>query len=189
MPDPNPPPPPRAGAPAPASAPAPHQVHSARPSLVIASHGPVLFGVWTGIEPRADDLRHGTAILLQRARARGGAALIVGLPPGMPLPNPEIRTILIAELSKLGAHTHCGATVIPGEGFARSALRAAVSTLQLLVRVRHPEKIFSTAKEAAQFVHTHLVRLQKEAPPADDLASTFEELTRQYWQSAPTARR
>jgi hypothetical protein len=58
--------------------------------------------------------------------------------------------VMLAEQAKLLARA--GALVVPGEGFAAAALRAAISGVMLLARGRTPTRVVATVGEAASFL-------------------------------------
>ncbi len=47
-------------------------------------------------------------------------------------------------LNATADHVRLTATVVPGEGFWASTARAAIATITLLSKARHPHKVFAT---------------------------------------------
>ncbi len=94
---------------------------------------------------------------------------------GLEIPPSEVRKRATAVLAKTADHVAAVATVLPGEGFWASAARAAVATMTLLSRARHPHKVFGTTDEAARFVHPHVL---PEHTPLFHLQKALGRLTR-----------
>ncbi len=155
-----------------------------RPCLVIAVADPILFGVWTGVQPRPEDVTAVMSSALSYARSVKQCAMLIGIPPAQPLPTSEVRDAIQTEMRKLDPYMICGATVLTRDGFLGTAMRAVVSTLQLLSRPTHPEKIFGSSREASLFLHETLANRIQKAPSADTIAATYEDLTRKLWNKA-----
>lgn len=164
-----------------------HQTLAARPSLVVGAADCVLLAVWTGAAPRAEDVRSCAAAMLQRAKSLGRCGLVVAVHPMMPLPDEPIREVIQTEVRKLDAYLVCGATVIARDGLVGTAQRAITSTLQLLARPKHPEKVVASGAEAARFVHGELARLRGEAPSAGDINAAYDEITALAWSTGGAA--
>jgi hypothetical protein len=165
-----------------------HQTLASRPSLVVGVLGCILLTIWTGEAPRLEDVRACSAALLQRAKSLGRCGMVVAVHPTMPLPEEPIRAAIQAEVRKLDPYLVCGATVISRDGLAGTAMRAVTSTLQLLSRPRHPEKIVASGAEAARFLHGELTRHLGSAPSADDITAAYDEITMQAWSAGGRAR-
>lgn len=159
-----------------------HQVLISRPSMVVGALETVLFAVWTGISARAEDVRACNAVTLQRARALKRCALVVAIHPSMPLPGEDVRSIIQEEARKLDPYLVCGVTVITSEGLVGTAMRALVSTLQLLSRPRHPEKVMASGALAVAYVHRELAREHPGAPTEAALAQAYDAITRDTWK-------
>ena len=153
--------------------------------MVTAFAGNVLLAVWTGSPPRAEDVRTCGAAMLQRAKALGRCALLVRIAPSMALPDEATRESIQVTVRKLDPYLVCGATVIPQEGIAGTAMRAVVSTLQLLSRPKHPEKIFATSKQAAVFLCGELERKGVPSLPVETLVAIVDELTKGAGAGSP----
>lgn len=152
----------------------------ARPPLVIAADGPVVFVLWTGVAPEVADVRASLPALLDHVRrSKTGAGLVVGMHPSTPVPSKEVREAIQTEMAKLDPLLLCVATVVSKEGFAGSAMRAMLSTLQLLVRPKHPVKVFATAFEAASFVSLELRRAGIEVS-AREIQDAHERLSKAH---------
>jgi hypothetical protein len=164
------------------------QTLAARPSMVVGMLDCILFAVWTGEAPRAEDVRACSAAMLQRAKSLGRCGQIVAIHPSMPLPGEAIREAIQTEVRKIDPYLVCGATVISRDGLAGTAMRAVTSTLQLLSRPKHPEKIFASGAEAARFVHGELARQVEGTPDAASIAAAYEEITSHAWSTGGQAR-
>lgn len=151
-----------------------------RPSLVVGAVGPVLLVAWTGVAPREDDVLACLPPLLREARA-ARCGMIVAIHPGMPLPSDAVRKLIQEEVRKLDPLLVAGATVIERGGFGGAAARAVASTMQLVSRPSHPEKIVSSGVEAARFVTTELEKHGAATVAADTIARSYEAITREAW--------
>lgn len=155
-----------------------------RPSLVVAAADPVLFGVWTGQPARPADITAALSVAVSHARTLKHCAIFVATHPDQPLPDAAVREIIQTEMRKLDPYLACGATVLTRDGFIGTAMRAVVSTLQLLSRPTHPEKIFGTPREAAAFIHGVLAPRMDSAPSTSDIMAAYDEATRKAWGKA-----
>jgi len=155
-----------------------------RPSLIVGVAGPVLLGAWTGVPPTPDDVVACLAPLIREASKSGRYGLVVAVHPAASLPDEHVRAAIAQEMRKLDPHLACGATVIARGGFSGAAARAVASTLQLLVRTGHPEKIVSTGLEAARFVAGELAGDQAGRISVEEIAAAYDELTRDAWRDA-----
>jgi hypothetical protein len=121
-----------------------------------------------------------------QARGLGRCATIVVIHPDTPLPSAEVRGAVQVEMRKLDPFVVCGATVLGRDDLTGTALRAVASTLQLLNRPTHPERIVGTGQEAVAFVHGLLAKHGKPgegAPSQDELLVAYEQVIRQVWQT------
>ncbi len=155
-----------------------------RPSLSVFFAEPVLLGVWAGKAPRPEDVSACMASAFQQAKAAKRCAMIVAIHPDMPLPDSKVREVVQAEMKKLDPYLICGATVLGHGGLLGTAMRAVTSTLQLLTRPSHPERIVGSGREAAAFVHSVLVKQGGSAPAMEEILTTYEQATRQVWDTA-----
>lgn len=155
-----------------------------RPSLSIFYAEPVLYGVWARSAPRPEDVSACMSSAFQQAKAAKRCALIVAIHPDMPLPDASVRDVVTAEMKRLDPYIVCGATVLGREGFLGTAMRAMTSTLQLLSRPSHPEKIVGSGREAAAFVHGILAKQGGSAPSFDTIVAGYEHVTTQVWKTA-----
>lgn len=161
-----------------------YQTAVVRPSIVAGTLGCMLVSAWRGVTPRAEDMRACSAVLLQRAKALGRCGLLVVIHPDMPLPDDQVRQTILEEVRKLDPYILCGATIISRGGLAGTALRAVVSTLQLLTRTKHPERIFAAIPEAARFLHSELSSKVEQSPSVEEIVAAYGELTTQAWSPA-----
>lgn len=159
---------------------------STHPSMVVGTVQNVLVVVWRATAPRVADLQAGSAILLQRAKQLGRCALLVVTHPDQSIPDDAVRRTVRDTVKKLDPHLVCGATVITKEGLAGTATRAVTSTLQLLTRPSHPEKIVASSREAASFLVAELTRAGEKAPTADMVLEACDKLTGEAWGQAPS---
>lgn len=155
-----------------------------RPSLSIFFAEPVLFGVWARTAPRVADVSACMASAFQQAKAAKRCAMIVAVHPETPLPDSSVRDVVQAEMKRLDPYLICGATVLGHGGLLGTAMRAVTSTLQLLARPSHPERIVGSGREAAAFLHGILVKQGGTAPAMDEILATYEQVTRQVWDTA-----
>ncbi|MBK8255788.1 MAG: hypothetical protein IPK82_24370 [Polyangiaceae bacterium] len=131
--------------------------------------------------PVADDVRACAQAMLQKAKSLGKCALIVVVSPLMPLPDHDARAVIQAEVQKLDPYVICGATVISDPGLAGSAKRAVVSTMQLITRPRHREKIVGTSMDAGRFVASELLRVDPSSPTTTAIAAMVDRATKSAW--------
>lgn len=150
-------------------------------SLVLAVLDSVLFGVFTGAEVQKAHVEEGIGALLEEARKIGKAGMLVAHAT-TPLPKDDVRDAVQRNMARLDPYLCCGATVIAKEGFAGSAIRAVVSTLQILSRPTHPERTFANPEEAASFLVDQMARHHKNPPSASVIVATYEELTSRAWK-------
>lgn len=75
---------------------------------------------------------------------------------GAPLPNTQVRGRSAELLTATAQHICCSTTIVCGEGFWASAVRAMVATVALFSRARHPQKIFDTIEQGARWVGPYL---------------------------------
>lgn len=155
-----------------------------RPCLVLAVADPVLFGVWSGVQARPEDVTSVMSSALTYARSSKQCALFIATHPDQPLPTAEVREVIQTEMRKLDPYLLCGATVLMRDGFLGTAMRAVVSTLQLLSRPTHPEKIFATGADAAAFLHGILAQRLDKAPSTEAITAAYDEVTRKVWNKA-----
>jgi len=154
-----------------------------RPSLSIFYAEPLFFGVWARSAPRPEDVSACFSSTFQQAKAAKRSALIVAVHPDMPLPDASVRDVVTTEMRRLDPYIICGATVLGRDGFLGTAMRAVTSTLQLLTRPSHPEKIVGSGREAAAFVHGILAKQGGSAPSFDEIAAAYEQVTGQVWKA------
>lgn len=150
-------------------------------SLAVASSKPLLIAAWTGAPVDSADVSACIVSLLAEARRIERAALLVIVHPSTPLPSEEARATIQSEVRRLYPHLTCGATVIERGGFAGSAHRAVVSTLQLLSRTPHPEKTAASAQEAGAFLVAELTRAGVAPLKIEDVIDAFEQVKREVW--------
>ncbi|MFO0589767.1 MAG: hypothetical protein U0441_19665 [Polyangiaceae bacterium] len=153
-----------------------------RPSLFVAAADPVIYAAWTGTTPRLEDASLALATAVAHARAQRQCGLFVVLHPDMPLPDAAIRDVIQLEMRKMDPYVLAGATVLTRDGFRGTAMRAIVSTAQLLSRPTHPEKIVSTPKEAAAFLQkTMSQKLDRSSPSLEEILAGYEETIKRAW--------
>lgn len=160
------------------------RILTSRPSLVLAAADPLLFGLWTSQQARPADVTAVLSAAVSHARTLKHCAIVVATHPETPLPDAAVRETIQTEMRKLDPYLVCGATVLTRDGFIGTAMRAVVSTLQLLSRPTHPEKIFGTSREAAAFLHGVLVQRMSSAPSTADIVAAYDEATRKAWGKA-----
>ena len=159
----------------------PLRVLVSRPSILVAAADPVIFGVWTGETARAEDVNAGLAAAVTHARALRQCVLLVAMHPDMPLPDTAQREIIQLEMRKMDPYLVGGATVLTRDGLRGTAIRAVISTVQLLSRPTHPEKIVATPREAAIFLQKAMSAKLDKPPSTEEILSAYEEATRRAW--------
>lgn len=124
------------------------------PSMHIAAAPPLLLHAWTGVAPSIAEVKAAMAKQVEAVKGfrQQRAALVVLIHPSTPLPSEDLRETLKAEMQKLLPHLLLGVTLIPSAGFRAAAMRAVVTTLQLVVRPGHKEKVVAGPDEAAAFL-------------------------------------
>lgn len=75
---------------------------------------------------------------------------------GLQFPATDVRRKATSVLAATEDHVDVVATVLPGEGFWASTARAAVATITLLSKARHPHKVFGTTEDAAAWTLSHV---------------------------------
>lgn len=127
-------------------------------AMLLGAAEPLLLLGWTGAPPTTLDAKRASAAHLPVAKAVGErkAAMVVLIPPGMPLPDPTTRDALASEIIKILPYLAAGVSIASERGLRGVAVRAAISTMQLVTRVGHPERVVATIPEAAAFLHAEL---------------------------------
>lgn len=156
-------------------------------SLHVGTAGPLLLAAWTGESPAVADIKQGTAALLSAAKGigEGKAGFVALIRDNMPLPAEDARKAIAAEMAKTLPYVVAGVTIIPQAGFRGAAARALVSTLQLIVRVGHPERVVATSREAAGFLFGELAKAHSPPPGAGlspaALQQAIDTFSKQAW--------
>lgn len=153
-----------------------HRALVSHSCIVVEALDSVFLVVWTGNEPVAEELRSAIAACKEHAREWHPCGLIVGVPPTMGIPSDEIRSLIQIEVRALDPFLSCGATLITRKGLMGIAHRAIVSAMQLVSRPTHPERIFPSTEEAAEFVHKTLLESGGHAPTVSAMVETYEAL-------------
>lgn len=156
-----------------------------RPSILVVTADPVIYSVWTGAVIRTEDATAALATAVAHARAQRQCGMVVAMHPDMPLPDADIREVLQLEMRKMDPYIVGGATVLTRDGLRGTAMRAVISTMQLLSRPTHPEKIVSSPKEAAVFLQKTLSQKLSRSPTVEEIVSNYEEATKRAWNKAP----
>jgi hypothetical protein len=149
-----------------------------RPSIALGVIGNIVLGSWTRVCATVDDVQIAVAAARAEAEAQQRIGHVIVVHADTPLPDEKVRAAIQREMQRLDPRIVCGATVITREGFAGSAMRAVSSTLQLLSRPTHPEKIVATAREGIEFVRAGLARERLGAPTLDEAIAAYEEIAR-----------
>ena len=147
-------------------------------SLLIGVVDSLLAAAWTGRDPSAAEVA--TALEVCANAAMGGRwGLLVCAPANCPLPSEAVRATIEKGMKKLDPYIVVGATVIERGGFLGSAMRALVSTLQLLVRPQHPERTFASCEPAAAYLHAELTKSQVVAPSVVTMIDAYHQLMKE----------
>ncbi len=96
---------------------------------------------------------------------------------GLQIPSTAARKKASAVLNATAEHVRLTATVVPGEGFWASAARAAIATITLLSKARHPHKVFATTDDAARWV---LPKVLPERTPLGHLQRALDRLAHRH---------
>ena len=147
-----------------------------QPCGLITAFDRVIFAAWSAV-PSNDAMAARMLDASHReAERQGKVALLVALSHGAPMPSDTVRNTIQVEMRKLDPFLICGATVIDKAGFRASALRAVVSTMQLISRPKHPEKVFASAAEAVHFIRAELQLAGVEPPLSTDLLLSYQSI-------------
>lgn len=97
----------------------------------------------------------GAAVLHQLERYPSGIGLVVVAEPGCRPPAAALREEMLALRRRTVDRTLGIAFVLRGEGFAASALRAAITGIQIVIRSSFPEKVFSDPSQGIDWIAPH----------------------------------
>ncbi len=150
--------------------------------LLVGALPGVLFTIWKPVVATGAHVTAAVDAVVahvgQAEQGRGKWAVLVGISAHVPLPGEDVREAVQREMRRLDPYLFCGATVIERAGLGGVAQRSVVSTLQLLTRPKHPEKVFADCDQAAEFIAEEAKR--RELPPLDErkLVRAYLELSR-----------
>lgn len=97
----------------------------------------------------------GEAVGHQLQRYPSGIGLIVVAEPGCRPPPVALRDEMLALRRRTVDQTLGIAFVLRGEGFAASALRAAITGIQIVIRSNFPEKVFREPSAGIDWIAPH----------------------------------
>lgn len=127
-------------------------IHSAGDDWCVATWRNVLMTNWRGVVVK-DPLAATRAISFGLAeRYPEGVAVYNVVERGIPMPDPELRRLASDIIHDTGDHLRCTSTVIIGEGIWAGMARAALAGITLFARHRHPQKVFGTLEDSAEWV-------------------------------------
>jgi serine/threonine-protein kinase len=116
------------------------------------AYGDVLVNVWRGPISAGDVHAAGDAGREMSRRHPAGIGSINVALAGVGLPDATTRAVAVAVLAESQRWLLGTAVVIEGEGFAASAARAAYGMIQLAVKHRCPQAVFSDVAAAARWL-------------------------------------
>ncbi len=147
-----------------------------QPCGLITAFDRIVVAAWTAIP--IDELMAASLLRAgqREAERQGKIAILVVLPPDSPMPTDAVRKRIQEDMRRMDPFVVCGATVIDKAGFRGSALRAVVSTMQLIARPTHPEKVFASAEEAVHFIRGELQRAGFDPPLPLDVLTWYRAI-------------
>jgi hypothetical protein len=132
------------------------RIHRAGEDHCIATWNNVLLTTWRGAI-NADGLESTHGISFDLAAAfRQGIVVYNVIEKGIPMPSNELRKRAAEILHDTGGHVRKTSTVVLGDGFWVSTARAAIATITLFARTPHPQKVFASLGEGADWVEHDL---------------------------------
>ena len=150
-------------------------MHRAGEDHCIATWNNVLLTTWRGaINPDGLESTHGLSFELA-ARYREGIVVYNIVEKGIPMPSNELRKRASEILHATGGHVRKTSTIVLGDGFWVSTARAAIATITLLARTPHPQKVFASLVDGADWVAGDLFG---PSATAADLAAVGERIRR-----------
>lgn len=148
---------------------------------MVAAADPVIFGVWTSAALRAEDASAALASAVAHARGLRQAGIVVAMHPDMALPDTAVRDIIQLEMRKMDPYLAVGVTILTRDGLRGTAMRAVISTVQLLSRPTHPEKIVASPRDGILFLQKTLALKVDKAPSVEEILTVYDEVTRRAW--------
>lgn len=145
-----------------------------QPCGLITAFDRVLICVWSPIPSDVPAVTRLLQASQREAERQGKIAFIVALQHDAPMPSEPVRKTIQDGMRKMDPMVICGATIIDKAGFRGSALRAVLSTMQLISQPKHPEKVFASAAEGVVFVRAEIQRAGVQPPSVRDLVDTYE---------------
>jgi hypothetical protein len=128
------------------------RVHRAGDDHCIATWNNVLLTTWRGaINPDGLESTHALSFGLA-AKYREGIVVYNVIEKGIPMPSNELRKRASEILHETGGHVRKTSTVVLGDGFWVSTARAAIATITLFARTPHPQRVFSSLADGADWV-------------------------------------
>ena len=156
----------------------------ARPSIVIGALDRVVFGLWLPVPSKIDDAREAVRASVDylKSSAKQDAGFIVAIHAKTAMPDEDLRAMIQREMPRLDPHVCCGATILARDGFAGAAVRAILSTMQLVTRPSHPEKVVASGDEAARYVAGERAKRGASSPSERAIADAFRVLAAEHWR-------
>ncbi len=90
------------------------------------------------------------------ARNATGIAALVIIPSVAKPPPDEVRKAISNLMTRVGADLRCACWLVEGTGFRAAAVRAALASLQLVVRSSYPTRVCATIEDAIGWIIPHL---------------------------------
>ena len=118
----------------------------------------------------------GLADLSSNVRTGTGALLVIR--SDVQPPTEEARDYIKTELAR--SSMRAAAQVVEGTGFRGAAMRAVLTTLQMLARPPYPMKVFDRAEPASHWLVDELRRAVGDAPMGSDLAREVNTLRQRF---------
>ena len=149
------------------------QVHGADVDYCVGTWRNVLLTNWRD-KVQADPLESTRALSFGlRDRYPDGIVVYNVIEHGIPMPDPDVRELASEILGQTGGHVLCTATMIIGEGIWAGMARAALATITLFARTPHPQRVFATLEDAAEWACPNVAPA---GTAAGELAAVAEEL-------------
>ena len=147
-------------------------------SHTIATWRGHVLATWTGEPPLYATSRLARELLMVCRARPGRCAYVAVLHDAIRLPSSNVRRIYSRLGKELGRDINCIAAVVEGQGFAASAMRAAVTGLGLASSAMFPLKCFDSLKDAATWVGPRVVSAGGNFGTRDDVEAAFAQIRR-----------
>lgn len=113
------------------------------------------------------------------AMSRGGTGCLLVIRSDVSPPAEDVRRFIRMKLEK--SSMLAAAQVVLGTGFRGAAMRSMLSLLQMAIRPSYAMRIFGDVRAGSQWLTEALLQQGSRASPAEDLITTAEELSAQFF--------